>query len=286
VSPLMRLALPPLLLLSLCGCYATHHDGRIEAGREAGGAASLAARIQVVSGEVTVHRGAPGRLYDLELSYCRNHFTPRLMRDDAGPAASLHVGLKRRRRSGDPPPVEERNLLDIGFAPDVDLDLSLELGTGRQVADLGGLRLTRLVVAAGAAATRLVFDEPLTGDLATLAISGGPGRLAISRLGDASPAAFTLTAGAGEFEIDLSGAWRRDASIQIQVSLGDVTLLLPRALGVTIAPMGGSPPDLALPGFILDERGVYRGPGTQESAHRVAVSVEPGLGTLEARRID
>jgi len=273
-------------VLLLGACYTAHDYGEIEEALDAGSATALAARVQVVSCDLAVHRAAPGRLYDLTLTYCRTHFAPRVIKAMEGTTAMLRIGLRRRERGEAAPAGDERNALDVGLARDRPLDLSLDLGAGRHTADLGGLTLSRLALATGSGTARVAFDDPLAGDLAAFTVAGGPGRLAIAWLGNASPATFALLAGDGDFEIDLRGAWHGEAGMQLSVSLGDVTLLVPRPLGVQVRVREGGPAELVLPEFTRDERGAYRSPSYPEARHHVAIEIGQGLGRVEARWVE
>ncbi|PYS97156.1 MAG: hypothetical protein DMF50_01690 [Acidobacteria bacterium] len=275
-----------VVVLFLCACYTTHHYSELEEGLDAGSTTAFAASLQVVACDLAVHRAAPGRLYDLDLTYCRTHFAPRVIKAMEGSTAVLRIGLRRRERGEAAPAGDERNALDVGLAPDHPLDLSLDLGAGRHTADLGGLMLSRLALATGAGTARVAFDDPLAGDLAAFTVSGGPGRLTIARLGNASPATFALLAGDGDFEIDLRGAWHGEAGIQVSVSLGDVTLLVPRTLGVQMSVRDGGPAELVLPEFTRDEQGTYRSPSYPDARHHVAIEIGPGLGRVEARWVE
>ncbi len=273
-----------ILLALLPACYATHHESVLREGRETGTTTSLSARVEIVSGDVGIHRAAPGLLYDLRLAYCRTHFAPRLGRGPSGDDATLRVGLKRRRRAGETtPPVNDHNVLDLGLGADRPIDLALDLGAGRHRVDLGGLPLTRLEVATGTGTTTLAFDAPLPGDLRAIAVDAGPGGLRIAGLGNASPESLALQAGDGEIAIDLRGAWRRDASLRLDVRLGDLVLMVPSDLDVEVDAAGRDPADLVLPEFVRDDRGTFRNPAIREARHHVAITVGAGLGTVEAR---
>jgi N-terminal domain of toast_rack, DUF2154 len=266
------------------GCYATHHYSQIRERRDQGLATSLAASLSIVAGEVSIHPGAVGVLYDLRLRYCRSHFAPRVTRETEGGAGVLRAGLRRRHRSGETvTPRDERNEVDLALSPDVPVDLALDLGHVRSSIQLGGLHLARLSLASGTGRVTVAFDRPTEGDLTTFRVDGGAGLLRLRGLGNASPASLVLSAGSGTFDLDLGGAWRHDARVRIDVRLGDVILRLPGDLGVVVIPDGRDPGDLVLPGFTCDEQGAYRRPSRQEGAPQITVEIGPGLGLLEAR---
>jgi len=123
--------------LLLGACYTTHHYGRVRETRDIAQMRSLTASLAVVAGEVRVRRAEPGVLYDLDLRYCRTHFAPKIKQEIAGEGARLDAGLRRRRRPGDDSPVrDERNEVFLALSADTPTDLSLNLGAGRDLADL------------------------------------------------------------------------------------------------------------------------------------------------------
>jgi hypothetical protein len=275
----MRFALAAAILCA--ACYATHRRSAISEGLPADAAASLAVRLEVPAGEVTLRPGRPGRLYDVDLVYCRTHFTPRLSRRAEAGAVALALALARRRRpDGRAPAGEEPNRVVLGLGPDRGLDLTLDLGPGRHHADLGGLRLRGLVLRSEGGTTTVDFERPVAGDLPAISLEGGPGRVRVRRLGNASPGLFTLGGGTGEFEIDLDGSFRRDAMLRLDVRLGDVMLRAPRALALEIDTGERDAADLRLPEFDRTGPGRYvRGPA-RPGAPRVSVRVGPGIGAF------
>ena len=105
-------------------------------------------------------------------------------------------------------------------------------------------------------------------------------------LGYASPDLMSLSAGAGEFSIDLGGPWDKNGIVQLDVRLGDVTLRVPRNLGLMVIVDGSEADDLLLPGFARDERGDFLSPGFDEAKRRITVRCGRGLGVLRVERIN
>ena len=271
--------------LVAAGCYATHEYREIRERPAASGVAALPVRVALVSGDLHVGRAERDALYELKVRYCRSHFAPLLSHGTEG--APLEIGL--RRRPSDAPIVpagDERNRIDLGLNPDRPVDLRLDLGAGRQVASLGGLQLAGLVVACGDGAVTVDFDEPTRGDLERIDIEAGTGGLRLLRIGNASPGGLVVRGGSGPIEIDLRGAWRRDASLQIGVTLGDVLLLVPGRLAVDLRATGRDPADLRLAGFSRDAEGRYLSPVAGRAERRLSIAVEPGIGSVEARLVE
>jgi len=287
-APFARAALlAPLLALTAGGCYVTHHYRDIEEAPDLDAAGRVSVHVRVVAGEVSLRRGAPDVLYDLHLRYCRAHFAPRVSREALPDGAAVEIDLRRRPRPGERSPTgDERNLVELGLNPSLETDLTLDLGAGRHLADLGGLALRRLDVSTGAGETTLAFERPLTRDLEHFAVAAGPGGLRLRGLGHASAESVQIAAGGGEVEIELDGAWRRDGLIRLDVRLGDVMLEVPRGLGLEVRAEARDPAGLILPEFSSDGRGVYRSLTYDDAARRVTVILDRGLGIFEARLVN
>jgi hypothetical protein len=128
------------------------------------------------------------------------------------------------------------------------------------------------------------FDRPTADELRLFRAIVGPGGLRVSGLGYASPDLLSLSAGGGQFEIDLSGPWDKDGIVKLDVRLGDVTVTAPENLGLMVVAGGRGPDDLILPGFTRDERGDYFSSGFANAKRRITVHCSRGLGVLRVER--
>ena len=280
----VRAVISALLVARVSGCYVTHDYREIEEAPDLEAALPLAVRLEVVAGEVRLRRAERGKRYRLRLKYCRRHFAPLVTRDASVTGNTLSVKLRRRPRAGERASIsDERNVIDLGLSRTPVVDLALDLGAGRHRADLGGLALKTLDLTSGSGEVTLAFDEPLSLDLERFEVAAGTGGVRLHRLGNASPERLLLSAGEGVFEIDLGGDWRRDATIDLEVRLGDVILTAPRGLGLEIRAAGRDSTGLILPEFSADGRGNYRSQTYDDASRRITVVVRGGLGILEAR---
>ncbi len=87
---------------------------------------------------------------------------------------------------------------DIGFSPNVDLDLILDLGSGSVDVDLSGLKINGLVMDMGAGSANLILPS---GNAFGARIDGGAGSLAIT-LPASVGCRIVLDGGSGDFEPD------------------------------------------------------------------------------------
>lgn len=119
---------------------------------------------------------------------------------------------------------------DLQFNNAVPLALDLNLGLGNSDIDLHDLNLTALEIDAGAGRVRVDVGQQ---NLDQLRFNAGLGEVDVS-LGGGRIDTLDFSAGAGNVTIDLTGDWQSDLNAQIDGALGEITLILPPAVGVRI----------------------------------------------------
>ena len=146
-----------------------------------------------------------------------------------------------------------RNDWDLVFSDEMEMSLDIELGIGESNLDLGSLALERLDIDAGVGD----FDLNLIGS-----------SLEILR----------VSAGVGELLIDMSGDWAQDVDVKIEAGIGEVTLILPRGVGVTIDVDGGIT-DINASGFSYN-RGQYFNDAFGSSDIVIDIRIDAGVGEV------
>ena len=111
---------------------------------------------------------------------------------------------------------------------DVPFDLEASFLQGGAEVELGGLWLVNADVEFLQGGGALDISEPLREPAESLRIDFTQGGGAIQGLGNASPRSLEVSFSMGGGFVDLRGAWQNDAEIEIEQSMGGVTLQLPR----------------------------------------------------------
>jgi hypothetical protein len=137
----------------------------------------------------------------------------------------------------------QRSELTLCLPPDVPVELVAEMSRGGMQAELGGLWLTGVDVSMSMGGGVVNFGTPLREPMDHLTVRSEMGGGVVSGIGNASPAEFLIANKMGGFTADLSGAWKRDALIRVDSSMGGATLILPDSVRVEGAP--GVGPDAA-----------------------------------------
>jgi len=108
------------------------------------------------------------------------------------------------------------------------------VGIGTSDLELGGLWLLDVDLDFSMGEHELSFDEPLAGPLERIDLKGSMGVLAINDLGNASPRTAEFDHSMGEFELDLTGLWVRDAEMAVRCGMGECRIRLPRNTAVEL----------------------------------------------------
>ena len=174
---------------------------------ELGDAESVSVEIELGAGELAVSGGA-AELLEATFTYNVDELEPEATYSD-GKLIVNHADVKGG--IGTFFDLDDyRNEWDLHLNEDVPMEMSVDLGAGRSDLALGSLALTRLDINAGAGDVDL--------DLA--------GSQSLDRL--------DLGLGAGRVTLNLTGDWQDDLDATIQGGVGEITLRLPRDVGVRV----------------------------------------------------
>lgn len=202
--------------------------------RQLHGESALTVNVTYVAGRLHLMPAAPGTLYQMEMRYDEDKFTP-VRIYDAGTGV-LSLGLKSRGhvtiddRSDD----QDVPTLDLALAPGVPLDLNIDLGAAEAEADFGGLALRNLRYKTGASKSQLRFSRPNPAACDSLSLDAGAAQFAAVGLGNAACRHLRVQGGVGAIALDFTGNWSGPEDAEIHLALGTLKLQLPRNLGVAI----------------------------------------------------
>lgn len=129
---------------------------------------------------------------------------------------------------------EAKNRVIIRLPREVPLRLTGDLKVGQTRAELGGLHMADINLDFGVGDHALRFSEPTTGSLGRVSLRNGVGELTVRELGNASPGRVSVNQDLGELLLDLSGAWRGDATVAARVSLGECVVRVPDTVGLDV----------------------------------------------------
>jgi hypothetical protein len=203
--------------------------------RQMHGETRLGAKLEYGAGNLRVLPGQPGELYRMDLSYDEDRFVP--LSDFDATRGSVLLGLRATGDAG--VRVVSRNQLQqvaaVAFSPRVDLALNFTLGAVDADLELGGLRVSTLDLKTGASRSVVRFSQPNLTRCRRADFSAGAAELTVIGLGNSRCDVIEFEGGMGKVTLDFSGAWTSSARVQAKMAVGELTLRLPRTIGVRIA---------------------------------------------------
>jgi len=239
-------------------------------------------RIAFSGGELNIQAGSD-LLLDARFVYNVDALEPEIMYDVQDKRGRLEI-----RHKADIPPqdlltTELRNEWNLEFGNSVPLDLDLDVGASSGRVKLGGLPISSLTLATGAADMTVDFDDPNPEHLTTLQVLSGAAKLELQELGNANLDELTFDGGLGTYTFDFRGEWQRSANARIQAGASQVDLLVPQDIGVRVCPG-----DLGRGryGSLQERDGCYVNRLYGKSDIALDISLDLGLGKLNVRQVN
>jgi len=203
--------------------------------RQLHGETRLNARVEYGAGSLRVEPGQSGELYRMNLSYDEDRFVP--VSDFDGSSRTVVLGVRAagqggvRVVSGN----QLRQLATIAISPRADLALYLSLGAVDADVELGGLRISDLDLKTGASRATVRFSRPNGMRCRHAAFSAGAAELSVFGLGNSRCDEIAFEGGIGKVLLDFSGVWTSSAHVEVKMAMGEITLRLPRRVGIRLA---------------------------------------------------
>jgi hypothetical protein len=114
--------------------------------------------------------------------------------------------------------------------------------------------------------------------LTSLDVEAGAGDVNLDLSGASSLTRLNVDAGVGMIEVDLSGEWGRDLDANIQTGVGEMTVILPDGVGVRVDVEGGIG-DIDARGLTKDDQ-QYVNDAYGESEVTLRVEIRAGIGKI------
>lgn len=242
--------------------------------------ARFEATVTHAAGTLKLQPADGSLLYSMDLRYDADVFEPVV--DYA--SGSLELGVEGNGRDirikGDRGAAD----MEVSLSPRVPLALELEFGAGRAEVELGGLRLTELEIRTGASETRIDVSRPNPVRLAHAEFAAGAAQFEAWGLANLNADRISVDAGVGEVVLDLSGEWRGDLGIEVDMGLGALELRVPRGVGVKLVKESFLT-DLDAPGLEREGDAWYSADWRRAERH-LTVDVQAAFGSIEIHWID
>jgi hypothetical protein len=222
-------------LLLFCGPLSAQTMRSFETFRQLHGETRLAARLEYAAGSLHLAPGRASELYRMDLAYDETRFVP--VSDFDPSSGSVFLGLRAAGEGG--VRVVSRNQLRqiaaVAISPRVDVALDLTLGATEADLELGGLRVTNLQLKSGASRTVVRFSKANGTRCQRASISAGAADVSVIGLGNSRCDLIEFEGGVGKVLLDFAGAWTANAQVEVNMAMGELTLRLPRRVGVRVS---------------------------------------------------
>ncbi|HJR50609.1 MAG TPA: LiaF domain-containing protein [Gemmatimonadales bacterium] len=252
--------------------------------RQLHGETRLHATLDYRAGGLRITPGRAGELYRMDASYDEDRYSPTSTYDAA--SGTVTLGLQPAGEGG-LRVVSTRQLRQdatVAFAPSVDLDLDLALGAVQADIELGGLSLSELTMEAGASQAVVRFSEPNLSRCRAAEITTGAAELTVLGLGNSRCDRFALEGGMGRITLDFAGAWTSSSAAEIKMAVGELTLRLPRKVGVRLTL------DRFLASFdpagLIRTGNAFRSPGYDQADRKLNIDVTTAVGGVKVEWAD
>jgi len=267
-----------LILSSILSLGFSQELKQIEKSEPLGEVKKLEVKISFGQGRIELSPGNAEKAYEAELEYSRRYFSHELDYHIRGDTGVLDLRVKGRRK-GLFYSRRKKNWLNLKLNPTVPIDLDLNMGACESSIDLSGLRISMLELSTGASEVDIYFDEFNKEPLSKMEVNAGVGELKVSNLGNANCQRLIFKGGIGEYELDFSGQWQDDCQAEVKIGIGEISLKLPRYLGVKLIASKSFLSTLDLDGFVK-EGDVYYSQDYNQAEYHLTLRVKAGIGEV------
>lgn len=205
----------------------------VESSRQLRDTAEHRVQVHYGAGRIDVAATDAPVLYSMDLRYDESSTTPLHRYDPEARVLTLGVEGERTRfsRNADE---KAKGEMRLSLSRSVPIDLSLDLGATKGVLDLGGLNLLALHLDSGASDMQLDFSTPNRSRMRSFDVDVGAASLEARNLANANATVMHIQGGVGSVDLDFGGSWTQDVSVDAQLTLGKLTLHVPRDVGVRV----------------------------------------------------
>jgi hypothetical protein len=226
------------------------------------------------AGSLTLAPGAASALVEGTATYNVTDLKPEIT--TAGGTVKIEQG-NYSFQSG--PLGEIKNIWDLKLSS-IPMELVINAGAYEGNYEFGGLALTGLTVRDGAANVDLSFSSLNEAEMSILRYETGASNVRLTGLGNANFTTLIFNSGAGDYTLDFSGEFPRDATATIESGLSNMILVIPEGLSARVTVESGVANVNAGPGW-SQSGNVYAQTGDGPT---LTILVKTGAGNLTLTR--
>ena len=231
-------------------------------------------RLRFGSGTMNISPGANGALVRGTASYNVENLKTTV--DTSGNQVEIESGSFDYDLTGLPNFHDIENTWDLKFGA-YKTDLEIRAGAFKANLDLGGLALKNFRIFGGASSVDVDFSQPNQVAMNSMRITTGASTVKMHHLANANFSLLDFDGGGGTYVLDFSGNMQRDASVEVDVGLSMLEIIVPE----------GVPAQVTVNGTLNDVNayGDWKGDGTSFSQKGngpgLDITINTNAGTLK-----
>ncbi len=161
------------------------------------------------------------------------------------------------------------------------MDLYSKIKAGQVEMDLGGLSLKRFELQTYAGEIDIDFDEPNQIEMRSLLLNTKVGETHLRRLGNARFRNANIDNGIGALHVDFSGAIEDEASVSIDLDIGETDISIPDEVGARVSVKKFLfLSDVSISRGFRKSGRYYINDSYNNARKNIELSVAPGIGAL------
>jgi hypothetical protein len=245
--------------------------------RPLGNEKGLTAAVGFDIGSLEVAADKSDKLYNLDMEYDKSSFQPEIQYETVGGnegrlsfklEGTHKFGLRSERRT---------NRIRLNLTESLPLQLEVRAGVGEARLSLSNLRLKRLELESGVGGSRISTYDPNPEICDRVRLRSGVGSMDAVGLGNLNFRELDFEGGVGGANLDLTGEWKQDANMRIEVGVGGVTVKMPREIGVRVEGEKHFLSGFQLDRFVKRDSDYYS-ENYEEAKIHVFIRVQTGVG--------
>ena len=164
------------------------------------------------------------------------------------------------------------------------IKLDVGVGAGYSKIDLSGLRLKDISLMTGVSETIVMCNERNPIELKTFRINAGLSKFYAYNIGNTNFKNLYFEGSLGMYYLDLNGILRHESSMNVDIGLGSISLVVPQETGTTVFFKKGFLNSFNYNDFYEVSDGMYINNNFEETKKRFTIKIESGLGKIKVRQ--
>jgi hypothetical protein len=187
--------------------------------------------VEFGAGDLFIHPGASGALVNGTAAYNVEGLQPEV--STSGDEITIKQEPFEYNITGLPNYGDVENTWDLYFNTDL-VALEVRSGAVKGEFEFGGMALAELKVFTGASNVDLNFATPNLTPMSQFRMTTGASSATLTGLANANFSLMNFQAGVGSYTLDFSGVFQRDATVEVDAGLSNVTINVPPGIPTVV----------------------------------------------------